>query len=61
MMLDLKSKLYLVRDSMNHKNSAKKTYSKPQLTNFGAAKELTQASNTVGGGDALFNILLPSR
>ncbi len=46
---------------MNHKNSAKKTYSKPQLTNFGAAKELTQASNTLGGGDALFNILLPSR
>ena len=46
---------------MSHKNIAKKTYSKPQLTNFGAAKELTQASNTVGGGDSLFNILLPSR
>jgi hypothetical protein len=46
---------------MNHKKSAKKTYSKPQLINFGAAKELTQGSNVVGGGDAIFNILLPSR
>jgi hypothetical protein len=60
-MLKLKSKPYLAIDSMNHEISVKKTYSKPQLTTFGAAKELTQGSNTLGGGDAIFNILLPSR
>jgi hypothetical protein len=46
---------------MNGKRDAKKVYSKPQLTNFGAAKELTQGSNVIGSGDAIFNILMPSR
>jgi hypothetical protein len=46
---------------MNRKKSTKKAYSKPQLTNFGAVKDLTQGLNTPGSGDALFNILIPSR
>lgn len=46
---------------MNSKKAAKKAYSKPQLTNFGAVKDLTQGLNTPGSGDAIFNVLIPSR
>jgi len=38
----------------------KKDWNTPELKKLGNAKDIVKAINTVGGGDAQFNVLNPS-
>jgi hypothetical protein len=42
------------------KNNTKKSWVKPEVKKLGNAKDIVAAVNTVGGGDAQFNVLNPS-
>ena len=35
-------------------------WEKPEIQDLGSAEELIQGQNTLGGGDAQFNLLIPS-
>ena len=39
---------------------SKETWVKPEITDLGCAEELIKSVNVVGGGDAQFNVLIPS-
>ena len=35
-------------------------WEKPEIQDLGSAEELIQGQNVIGGGDAQFNLLIPS-
>ncbi len=41
-------------------NKESLSWEKPEIHDLGSAADLIQGQNVVGGGDAQFNILLPS-
>lgn len=43
---------------MEHKDIIE--WEKPEITEKGNAKDVVLASNVVGGGDAVYSVLLPS-